>query len=64
MTTDAYAQADSVRCEAYGVLRLMRGCSLEEVRGASVGVWTLRYMVAAHMMALASPHADTTTEDA
>lgn len=61
MSPDAYAQADSVRTEAYGVLRLMRGCNLDEVRGQNVDVWTLRYLVAAHMMELAGPQ--TTTND-
>ena len=55
MSPDAYAQADSVRCEAYGVLRLMRGCNLEHVRGQNADVWMLRYMVATHMMELAGP---------
>ena len=53
MTHDPYAQADAIRCEAYGVLRLMRGCNLEHVRGQNADVWTLRYLVAAHMMELA-----------
>jgi hypothetical protein len=48
--TDAYAQADALRVEAYGVLRLMRGCNLDEVRGQPERVWLLRYMVATHMM--------------
>lgn len=55
MIVDEYARADALRTEAYGVLRLMRGCGLGEVRGQSERVWVLRYMVAAHMMQLAQP---------
>lgn len=62
MNADEYARADAVRCEAYGVLRLMRGCGVEHVRGQDIRVWSLRYAVAAHMMALAGPAPERTTE--
>lgn len=64
MTTDEYAQADAVRVEVYGLLRLMRGCSLDEVRGQSASVWMLRYLVATHMMMLAQPRRDNEMEAA
>ena len=58
MTTDAYAQADAIRCEIYGLLRLMRGCSLQYARGASYDVWALRYLAATQAMQLAQPRHD------
>lgn len=58
--TDEFEQADAVRCEIYGLLRLMRGCSLDRARGASRDTWMLRYLAAtqATRLALTTMNAD------